>query len=126
MTSVFAAIVVLGFIMFSPSSVKMGLMYSPDILYFLFWTLGLLFIMLYLNASMKRTQKESPWNSAWMWFSSILLGIIVAFLTYIDVSGAVLLVPLFMIPMVLRKNRKLVLWTGRMMIYSTAMLCLPY
>lgn len=122
MTNVTAAMITLIFLMFAPSSVKISLMYAPDMLYFLFWSLGIFFVMLYLNASSKDAEKESVGYSVAMWLSAIPIGCLVGFLTYVDVAGAVLLLPVLLIPAIIRTNKKRLIWVGRMLLAVLASL----
>jgi len=100
MTGVWVALVTLGYLMFVPSAVRSSLMYAPDMMYFVFWSLGLLLVVLYLNAGKKESERTTGGYNIWMWFAGVFVGLLAGFLTYVDVTGIVLLIPLFMLPMV--------------------------
>ena len=106
--------------MFAPSAVKISLLYAPDMLYFLIWTLGLLFVVLYLNAGVKGTKRHLIGFEIWMWIAAVLIGALIGFLTYVDVSGIVLLIPVLMLPMVLREAKKKGIGIGRMLLAVAA------
>ena len=113
-------IITLGYMMFAPSAVKISLLYAPDMLYFLIWTLGLLFVVLYLNAGVKGTKRHLIGFEIWMWIAAVLIGALIGFLTYVDVSGIVLLIPVLMLPMVLREAKKKGIGIGRMLLAVAA------
>ena len=113
-------IITLGYLMFAPSAVRISLLYAPDMLYFLVWTLGLLFAVLYLNAGVKGTKRHLIRFEIWMWIAAVLVGVMIGFLTYVDVSGIVLLIPVLMLPMVLREVKKKGIWIGRMLLAVAA------
>ena len=120
MTTVVVALLTLSYLMFSPTSLNASLMYAPDMLYFLLWSLGIFFVMLYLNASTK--EKETGGYCAMMWLFAVPIGVLVGFLTYVDVSGAVLLLPVLMLPALLRENKKKLVWIARMLLAVLASL----
>ncbi len=120
MAGVCVAILTLAFMMFSASSVQEGLNYSPQMLYFLIWSLNLLFVVLYLDGSTKDREKETRSYSLIRWGGALLLGILVGFLAYVDVSGAVLLIPFLFLPRVRRGSKSSGVWIGRMLLAIAA------
>ena len=116
MAGVIVAMITLGYLMFVPSAVKVSLTYGPDMLYFLLWTLGMLFVLLYLVGSMKSGEKETVRYNISMWISAIPVGLLTGFLIYVDVSGIVLLVPILLLPMLLKENKNMWIWIGRMLL----------
>ncbi len=111
---VWVSLVTLSYLMFVPSAVRSSLLYAPDMLYLLIWSVGLLLVVLYLNAGRKETGRAIAGYNIWMWFAAVFIGLLTGFLTYVDVTGIALLIPLFMLPMVLRDCSRKVVWTLRM------------
>lgn len=81
-----ASVVVVAFLMLAPISVSSGLTYSPEILYFVVYALGLLLLGRYL-----RRQSYRMWRSAANVLLLLLTGAIVAGACYLDISGISLL-----------------------------------
>ena len=94
MTGKLPAILVLLFICLAPVSVSVGITYSPQMLYLCIF--GLIFLLLadYMCRS------AGSIHSIRMWIYTIVLGVLIGFLTYVDVTGILLLLPLVCIGMV--------------------------
>ncbi len=104
-----AAAIVFGFILFAPSSVEAGINYSPQILYFIIFAIGLFFVADYL----KRSSEEEKYPVA-MWLYTVCIGIVIGICSYIDVTGWLLLLPAICLPMVCREKENKTLWLGRL------------
>ncbi len=105
------AFIVFGFILFAPSSVEAGLTYSPQMLYFCIFALVLLLVADY----MRRSHEEEQYPAA-MWAYTIFVGIMIGSCCYIDVTGCLLLLPVFCLPMVRREPENRVLWLVRLLL----------
>ncbi len=116
MAGVLAAMAALGYLMFVPSTVRTSLTYGPDMLYFLLWVLGLLFVVRYLAASLKNREKVSAGYDALMWISAVPVGTLIGFLSYVDISGIVLLIPILLMPMLFREKKRVWKWVARMIL----------
>lgn len=116
MGGVFPAVGMLGYMMFSPVQIWAGLNYSPQMLYLVLWSVGLLYLVFYLNASRKEGEKETPGYSILMWLGVLAAGIVVGFLGYVDVSGFILIFLPMLLPMVYRESKKKGIWIGRMLL----------
>ncbi len=84
-----AAFAMLFGMMFLPEMMKQGLMLSPKMLYLLLYGL----VLLMTGRFVRRQEKPNvfPWHS---WIHSFVTGGCIGFLTYLDVSGITLLIPL--------------------------------
>lgn len=85
------------FILFSPQSIKAGLTYSPQVLYFCIFSLVLYFVADYLQRSL-----NSDENKTFMWLYTLFTGITIGFCIYLDISGLVLLFLWSVLPMIKR------------------------
>lgn len=94
MTSKWPAIIVMLFISFAPVSIDAGLTYSPQMLYLCFFALGLLILADYMCRSVKDVHPVG------MWFYTVLVGFVIGFVSYVDVTGILLLLPVFCIGMI--------------------------
>ncbi len=94
MTSKWPAIWVMLFISFAPVSIDAGLTYSPQMLFLCFWALGFLLLADYLCRSI------SDAHPIGMWFYTVFVGIMIGFVSYVDVTGILLLLPVFCIGMI--------------------------
>ena len=94
MTGKLPAILVLIFICFAPVSVSAGITYSPQMLYLCLF--GGIFLL--LADYMCRSARDT--NPIGMWVYTIILGILIGFTWYVDVTGLLLLLPLVCIGMV--------------------------
>ncbi len=94
MTGKVPAILVLLFISFAPVSVSAGITYSPQMLYLCIF--GMIFLLLadYLCRSVQDL------HPAIMWGYTVLVGLAIGFVSYVDVTGILLLLPLICIGMV--------------------------
>lgn len=101
------ALLVLGFILFAPISIKAGLTYSPQILYFCIFALAYNGLADYLKRSV---QEET--NTLYMWLFAVLLGVLTGITCYLDISGFVLLFFPAVLPMVIREGENKI-WIKR-------------
>lgn len=87
-----AAILFMAGTMLLPVSVQEGITYSPRMLYMFLYGL----ILLMVGRFLKRQKKGAPlkWYS---WVQTVALGIGIGVLTYLDVSGLILLLPVLFI-----------------------------
>ncbi len=81
-----AALVVFCYIMFSPYSVKEGLTYSPQILYFLVFSIVLFVFSDFLKKSIREEKRSKP-----MWLYAIVVGGCIGICSYMDASGWMIL-----------------------------------
>ena len=111
------ALLVLGFILFAPISIKAGLMYSPQILYFCIFA----FVYNGLAAYIKKSSDEET-NKLPMWLGAVLIGVMTGLTCYLDISGFVLLFFPAVLPMVIREGENKI-WIKRfiLMIFVTIM-----
>ncbi len=93
------ALFVMGFILFAPISIKAGLTYSPQMLYFCIFALAFNVMAKYIVIS-----TEGEINKRFCWLFAIMLGILMGFTCYLDISGFVLLFFVAVIPMVVREK----------------------
>jgi len=110
---IFAAVCSLAYIMFSPAWLEESLKYSPQMLYFFIWSVGFLLIMLYMNSSAKCGERELSGYRLRMWSGTVLLGLALGFITYMDVSGVTLLIPVLFLAAVCRKSNRPGIWAAR-------------
>lgn len=85
-----ASLLYMAGIMLLPASIQEGLTYSPKMLYLLLC--GIVFLM--SGRALRRQKKGTPlkWYA---WLQTVLLGVGIGVLTYLDVSGLLLLLPVF-------------------------------
>jgi len=113
LAGVIAAVFSLSYMMFSPVWIREALNYSPQMLYFLIWSVGFLFVMLYLSRSTKSGKREFGGYRLRMWLGAFFLGIVIGFVSYMDISGAILIVPVLFLPAVCGKSEGISAWIGR-------------
>lgn len=83
----FGALSVLAIIMFTPATVKAGLTYSPQMLYFCIFATALYFISLILkNSSEQKTETI---------IQTIIAGLFAGICCYVDITGLLLIIPVF-------------------------------
>lgn len=87
-----AAILFLTGTMLLPMSIQEGITYSPKMLYLLIF--GLIFLMI---GRFLRRQKKGGSLKWYSWIHTVVLGIGIGILTYLDVSGLTLLLPVLFI-----------------------------
>lgn len=109
------ALLVLGFMLFAPVSIRAGLTYSAQILYFCFFALGFWVLADYLRRSTDIRQ-----NTVFLWFYTVFAGIITGIICYLDISGFLLLFMIAMLPMVKRENEDSI-WIVRMLVMVTVL-----
>lgn len=107
------AMLVLLYMCFSRTSMDEGLRYSPNMLYLCLFSLAFLFCAVYIKHSEK--EEEHP---VFMWICTVLLGVSVGFVCYVDVSGVILLVLLACLGWVKRGVGKSALWFLRYVIIT--------
>lgn len=110
LTDRWPAFLVLVFLSFSPVSVRAGLTYSPQILYFVLFA----FVFLLLADYIKRSESTEA-HPVLMWFYTFLIGIGIGFVCYVDVTGAVLLVPAMGLLRIKRTENRYGLWIMRLL-----------
>ena len=93
------AYLVLIYMTFSPEGITAGITYSPQILYFCAFSIAFYVIADYLQRSI---MMEKP--DKFMWFYTILAGAMIGICSYLDISGFVLLLLWFVLPMVKRRE----------------------
>lgn len=81
-----ASLTVLAGLMLLPESIRMGLTYSPKMLYLFLYGI----VLLMTGRFVKRKGQTMHWYA---WVHTILLGMGIAFLSYLDVAGLTLLIP---------------------------------
>lgn len=111
LTDRWPALVLLGMLLFAPSSVKAGLTYSPQMLYFCIFALVLLLVADYLKRS---GQEES--HPVAMWCYTGVVGLLIGICSYVDVTGCLLFLVVLCLPMVRREPGKNILWTVRLVL----------
>ena len=94
MTGRFTAILTLLFISFAPISATAGITYSPQMLYLCIFALAFLLLADYMCRSVQSR------NVVGMWVYTVILGLVIGFVCYVDVTGVLLLLPLFCIGMI--------------------------
>lgn len=94
MTGKCPAIFVLIFICFAPVSIDAGLTYSPQMLYLCLLALAFLLVADYLRRSAKENKAFG------MWIYTIFLGMVIGLVTYVDVTGVLLFLPVLCIGMI--------------------------
>lgn len=82
-----ASFILVAGIMLLPQSIHMGLVYSPKILYLLLF--GIVMLMMSGLWSRFYKQSELKWYS---WLHTVLLGIAMGYMLYLDITGMVLIV----------------------------------
>lgn len=87
-----ASLIFLSGIMLLPASVQEGITYSPRMLYLLLY--GLVFLMI---GRFLRRQKNGDSMKWYSWIQTVVLGIAIGIMTYLDVSGLTLLLPVLFI-----------------------------
>lgn len=110
MLSKVPALFVLGFVLFSPISIKAGITYSPQVLYFCFFAFVYNFLAAYLKKSTCAENNMLP-----MWLTTIISGIMIGFVSYLDISGFVLLFIPAVLPMVVREGENKI-WIKRLIL----------
>lgn len=93
------AYLVLIFILFSPQSIKSGITYSPQILYFCIFSIAFYFLADYIQRSQHLEDKKT-----FMWLYTMVIGVLIGLCIYMDISGIVLLFMLLVLPMVKRRE----------------------
>lgn len=93
------AYLVFACILFSPSGIKAGLTYSPQVLYFCIFSGVFYFVADYLNRSM-----EQETSKRFMWIYTVLVGALIGVCCYMDISGILLLLLWGVLPMVKRRE----------------------
>ena len=116
LAGVWASVITLGYLMFAPSSITLSLNYGPDVLYFLLWSVGLLAVSGLIPSEKDVAEKEGIWYGIRMWISSVFVGAVIGFLTYVDILGIVLLLPLIMLPVFRKTSKRKWTWTIRMLL----------
>lgn len=105
------ALFVLGFILFAPVSIKAGLYYSPQMLYFCIFAIAFNFLASYLKYSMNNEAKgHLP-----AWILTIFVGLMTGLACYLDISGFVLLFLAAVLPMVIREEENKI-WIKRLIL----------
>lgn len=104
------AYLVLSFILFSPVSIKSGVTYSPQILYFCVFSIVFYFLADYIQRSQQIEDK-----TFYMWLYAILLGGLIGLCIYLDISGLILLFMWAVLPMVKRREYTTI-WNYRFVI----------
>lgn len=94
MTGKMPAVLVLIFICFAPVSVNAGITYSPQMLYLCVFGLAFLLVADYMCRSVQNVHPVG------MWIYTVILGILIGFVCYVDVTGILLVLPLICIGMV--------------------------
>ena len=87
-----ASLIFLSGTMLLPASVQEGITYSPRMLYLLLY--GIVFLM---AGRFLRRQKNGDTMKWYSWVQTVILGIGIGLLTYLDVSGLTLLLPVLFI-----------------------------
>ncbi len=95
------------YILFSPSGIKAGITYSPQILYFCVFAAVFYFVADYLKRSV-----EIEETRRFMWVYTIVLGVFIGVCCYLDISGIVLLLLWSVLPMVKRREYTTI-WLAR-------------
>lgn len=85
-----ASLLFMAGIMLLPGSIQEGITYSPRMLYMLLY--GFIFLMAGRLLRRQKTGAPMKWYS---WVQTVALGIGIGVLTYLDVSGLTLLLPVF-------------------------------
>lgn len=93
-----ASVLFLAGVMLFPQSIVEGLNYSPKMLYIFFYGLGLLLISRFLQRQSEN--RKMKWYS---WMHTVLLGVSIGLLTYLDVMGLTLLL---LLPFAFFVNKK--------------------
>lgn len=93
------ALLVMGFILFAPISIKAALTYSPQMLYFCIFAFVFNTIAGYIVISM-----QTEVNKKFACLFAVLTGILIGFVCYLDISGFVLLFFPAVLPMVIREK----------------------
>lgn len=93
------ALIVLGFILFAPISIQAGLTYSPQMLYFCFFAFVFNAIARYIVISI-----QTEVNKKLVCLFAVLIGLLIGFVCYLDISGFVLLFFPAVLPMVIREK----------------------
>ncbi len=107
------AMLVLLYMCFSRTSMDEGLRYSPNMLFLCLFSLVFLLSVDYIKRS--ENEEEKP---VLMWLYTILLGVSVGFLCYVDVSGLILLLLLTCLLWVKRGIGKSALWFLRYVVIA--------
>lgn len=104
------AYLVLLFILFSPESIKSGITYSPQILYFCIFAIAFYCLADYIQRSQYLEAKKN-----FMWLYTVITGVIIGLCIYLDISGLVLIFLWFILPMVKRSEYTTV-WNYRFVV----------
>ena len=88
LTTRWASLLLLAYTLFSPTSIMMSITYSPQVLFFVIFSLGLFLFAHYLFYEDRLVE-----NSLIMWTCTIGLGFFIGFTIYMDVTGSLLLIP---------------------------------
>ena len=96
------------FLMLAPVSVKEGLTYSPRMLYFVLYGMGLFLTGSYLSASARHQGRDFSG-----WVLGIVTGLWIGLTGYFDAAGFTLALFLLWLPFVNRKERGRTLWAGQ-------------
>ena len=85
------------FILFSPVSIKSGITYSPQILFFSIFSIIFYFVADYIKRSQYVEEKTVS-----MWLYTVLCGVFIGLCIYLDISGMLLFFLWGIIPMIKR------------------------
>lgn len=96
------------FILFSPVSIKCGITYSPQILYFCVFSIVFYFVSDYIKRSL-----YSEINKIFMWLYAAFCGMLIGLCIYMDISGVLVLFLWGIVPMIKRSEYSTV-WIKRM------------
>lgn len=91
-----ASLTIFAIIMFTPFAIKAGLTYSPQMLYFCIFATAFYFVSLLL--------KDSSNNKTEIIIETMLAGIITGICCYVDITGIVLLIPVFCLVLLNRET----------------------
>ncbi len=111
------------FILFSPQSIRAGITYSPQILYFCIFSAIFYFLADYIQRS-----QHSEENKTFMWLYTIFAGVLIGWSVYLDISGIVLLFLWCVLPMV-KRSEYATIWTyrwlvGMLTVFISLIVCL--
>ncbi len=102
LTTKWASLLLLAYVLFAPSSIMMSITYSPQILFYCVFSLVLYLFAEYLSYSDRLAE-----NTISFWICTIGLGLLIGLAIYIDVTGCLLLIPSIYLFMQKKKYREL-------------------
>jgi len=97
-------------ILFSPGSIKSGITYSPQMLYFCVFSIVFYFVADYIKRSLCTEE-----NKKIMWGYTVLNGVLIGLCVYMDISGVLFLFLWGIVPMI-KRTEYTTIWIKRMLV----------